>query len=119
MPSQRLLALKENLQICSRSMGIDLTKAVFNCRQVHREWQGWLSEAFQNSQTHNALLYLLINGIKDRRFVDESIVYGKDLIKHAVVQKEVIDASLQMTVDVLIKEPRVVNASLDLCKWFV
>ena len=86
---------------------------------MHREWQGWLSEAFQNSQTHNALLYLLINGIKDRRFVDESIVYGKDLIKHAVVQKEVIDASLQMTVDVLIKEPRVVNASLDLCKWFV
>ena len=30
-----------------------------------------------------------------------------------------IDSSLQMTIDVLIKEPRVVNASLELCKWFV
>jgi len=53
---------------------------VFNSGQVHREWQGWLSRAFQDSQTHNALLYLLLNGIKDKRFVDESIVYGKDLI---------------------------------------
>ena len=86
---------------------------------MHREWQDWLSQAFQNSQTHNALLYLLINGIKDKRFVDESIVYGKDLIKHAVVQKSVIDSSKQMTVDVLINEPRVVSASLELCKWFV
>lgn len=53
---------------------------MFNSGQVHREWQGWLSRAFQDSQTHNALLYLLLNGIKDKRFVDESIVYGKDLI---------------------------------------
>ncbi len=30
-----------------------------------------------------------------------------------------MDASKQMTVDVLINEPRVVSASLDLCKWFV
>ena len=58
--------------------------------QVHSEWQGWLNQAFQATQTHNALLYLLLNGIKDQRFVDESIIYGKDLIKHAVVQDEVI-----------------------------
>ena len=64
-------------------------------------------------------MYLLVNGIKDQRFVDESIIYGKDLIKHAVNQKSVLDASLQLTKDVLINEPRVVSASLDLCKWFV
>ena len=86
---------------------------------MHREWQDWLNRAFQETQTHNALLYLLINGIKDKRFVDESIIYGKDLIKHAVVQPSVIDSSLQMTKDVLINEPRVVDASLELCKWFV
>ena len=49
----------------------------------------------------------------------ESIVYGKDLINHAVNQRKVIDASKQMTIDVLINEPRVTGASLDLCKWFV
>lgn len=74
-----------NLQESSKRVGIDFAKAVFNCQKVHREWQAWLSNAFQASQTHNALLYLLINGIKDPRFVDESIVYGKDLIQHAVV----------------------------------
>ena len=107
--------LKSTLQTWS----IDCAKTVFNSRQVHREWQWWLNQAFQSSQTHDALLYLLLNGIKDRRFIDESIVYGKDLIKHAVVQDSVIQASKQMTVDVLINEPRVVSASLDLCKWFV
>lgn len=86
---------------------------------MHTGWQNWLSQAFQSSQTHNALLYLLINGIKDKRFVDESIVYGLDLIQHAVCQRSVIESSKQMTKDVLVNEPRVVQASLDLCKWFV
>jgi len=31
----------------------------------------------------------------------------------------VIDSSLEMVKEVLINEPRVVSASLDLCKWFV
>ena len=35
------------------------------------------------------------------------------------MQPSVIDSSKQMTVDVLINEPRVVNASVELCKWFV
>ena len=74
--------------------GANITKLVFNSNQIHTQWQEWLSQAFQSSQTHSALLYLLINGIKDPRFVDESIIYGKDLIKHAVVQDAVIDSSL-------------------------
>ena len=109
----------EMVQNGASRCGTNLAKAVFNCRQVHQEWQAWLANAFQASQIHNSLLYLLINGIKDRRFVEESIVYGKDLINHAVAQPEVIESSLEMTKEVLIKEPRVVNASLELCKWFV
>lgn len=73
-------ALATSIQDWSSQKGINVAKAVFNSRQVHREWQEWLNQAFQHSQTHNALLYLLINGIKDKRFVAESIVYGKDLI---------------------------------------
>ena len=68
------------IQTWTAEIGANCAKAVFNSRQVHREWQDWLNRAFQATQTHNALLYLLINGIKDRRFVDESIIYGKDLI---------------------------------------
>lgn len=46
-------------------------------------------------------------------------VYGIDLISHAVGQSEVKEASAQMTVDVLVKEPRVVKESIEICKWFV
>lgn len=52
-----------------------------------------------------------MNGIKDDRFVKESIVYGKDLITHAVQQPQVKDACKQMTIDCLVKEPRVLEAS--------
>ena len=82
----------------------DAAKAVFNSRQVHREWQSWLNLAFQHSQVHDALLYLLIRGIKDMRFVDESILYGKDLIKHCVQQRPVINASKDMIVECLVRE---------------
>ena len=97
----------------------DCAKGVLNCGQIHSEWQAWLNCAFQHSQTHNALLHLLLNGIKDQRFVEESIIYGKSLVSHAVLQQMVVDASISMTFNVLIAEPRVVIATLDLCKRFV
>lgn len=39
--------------------------AVFDCKPVEKEWNGWLERAFANTQTHNALLFLLVNGIQD------------------------------------------------------
>jgi hypothetical protein len=43
--------------------------------------------------TTDALLWLLLNGIKDQRFLTDVIDYGKDLIGHAVQQPEVKSAS--------------------------
>ena len=94
-------------------------KTFLNCSHVHDQWIGWLNQAFQHKQTHDALLDLLINGIKDPRFVNESIVYGKDLVFHAVKQQSVIDASRDMSVNVLVNEKRVVDQAVELCKWFV
>ena len=112
-------ALAENVADWSKNFVGNCAIKVIDCNLVHFEWQSWLDRAFQNVKTHNALLYLLINGIQDKRFVDQSALYGMDLISHAVVQKSVIDSSSKMTVDVLINEPRVVKSSLDLCIWFV
>ena len=86
---------------------------------MQTEWLGWLERAFGHSQTHNALLFLLLNGIKDQRFINDSIVYGLDLLSVAFSSKQVSDASLQMVDECLVKEPRVVNEAVELCKWFV
>ena len=76
--------VKETLSNAANQVVGNSAISILNSTQVHDQWIGWLNRAFQHSQTHNALLYLLINGIKDTRFVNESIVYGKDLIFHAV-----------------------------------
>ena len=57
---------------------------VFHCTPIQEQWVDWLRRAFMEKQVHDALLFLLLNGIKDDRFVPESVVYGKELITHAV-----------------------------------
>ena len=113
------MLLKEKVNEKVGRVTANAAKAVFNSRQVHREWQQWLGLAFQHSQVHDALLYLLINGIKDVRFVDQSIIYGKDLIKHCVQQRPVIDSSIEMTKECLIREQRVIDETVQLLKWHV
>lgn len=62
---------------------------------------------------------MLINGIKDNRFLDEVIPKSIDFLQYSFSQKRCLDATKQMTVDCLVNEPRVVNESLELCKWFI
>ena len=112
-------SVKERISNAANQVVGNSAISILNSTQVHDQWMGWLNRAFQHGQTHDALLYLLINGIKDTRFVNESIEYGKDLIFHAVRQPDVLDASRQMTVDVLVNEARVVKEAVELCKWFV
>lgn len=57
---------------------------VLDSKPVQDQWIGWLDRAFQNTKTHDALLFLLINGITDKRFVDHSVTYGLDLITDVV-----------------------------------
>ena len=100
--------VKEHISNAANHVVGNSAISILNSTQVHDQWIGWLNRAFQHGQTHDALLYLLLNGIKDTRFVNESIEYGKDLIFHAVRQPAVLESSKQMTVDVLVNEARVV-----------
>jgi hypothetical protein len=92
---------------------------VFDNKIVEKEWAGWLERAFAHTQTHNSLLYLLVNGIQDNRFVQPVTKYGLDLVETAFTSKAVEQASGQMIYDVLCKEPRVVRAAYELCCWYV
>jgi len=93
--------------------------SVFDCNSIQKEWLKWLEVAFSHKQVYDQLLRLLLDGIVDPKFLEHATVYGLDLVSHAVQQPAVLEASKDMVVDVLVNEPRVVNESVELCKWFV
>lgn len=111
--------IKEKISAHVVSAATKQVLEVLDSKPVEAEWLGWLDRAFQHSQTHDALLFLLINGIKDNRFLDEVIPKSIDLLQYSFNQRRCLDATKDMTVDCLVNEPRVVNESLELCKWFV
>ena len=53
--------------------------------KVYQEGLNFLDRAFRHSQTHEAGLFLLVNVLHDKRFVDASKVFGTDLIAYVVM----------------------------------
>ena len=119
MPKLQITNPIEKIQTTVKSASVDKIITVLNSDSVQKEWLGWLENAFKHSKTHDALLFLLLNGIKDSRFLVHAKDYGLDLISHNVSQPEVKKNSSEMIVDCFVNEPRVVKESLELCKWFV
>jgi hypothetical protein len=56
--------------------------------KVNQEGLNFLERAFKHSQTHEAGQYLLINVLKDERFIEESNKFGTCLIAYVLVQDE-------------------------------
>ena len=69
-------------------------------------------------QVHDALLDLVVSGIKDEGFVAESALYGQELLCHAVTQSKVLDASKDLLTECS-QDEGVIDGSVDLCKWLV
>ena len=70
--------------------------AVLHCNEVQKEWIGWLERAFSSPKVDDALLFLLINGIQEKSFINCSIVYGLDLVNFAFQQRAVLNSTLGM-----------------------
>lgn len=68
---------------------------------------------------HDALLYLLIRGINERSFINESRKYGYQLACDVVMTDPIIDSSLEVVKDVFVREQKTIDESIDCCKWFV
>jgi len=83
--------------------------AVFHCNEVQKQWVSWLERAFSTPKVDDALLYLLVNGIQTKSFIDCSINYGLNLVNYAFQQRAVLNSTLGMVQQCLVSEPRVVK----------
>jgi len=97
----------------------DGTIAVLHCNEVQKQWVGWLERAFSSTKVDDALLFLLLNGIQDKSFINCSIAYGLNLVNFAFQQRAVLNSTLGMVQECLVNEPRVVKQAVELCGWFV
>lgn len=59
---------------------------------------------FKNKVVHDALLFMLKNGVKDQRFVQDSKIYGIDLISKAIVSPAVTQSMKNLVVETFCKE---------------
>ena len=60
-------------------------KEVLADEKVNKQGLDFLDRAFRHPQTHEAGQFLLINVLKDCRFVEASKVFGTDLIAHVIL----------------------------------
>ena len=61
-------------------------KEVLADEKVNKQGLDFLDRAFRHPQTHEAGQFLLINVLKDHRFIDASKIFGTDLIAHVILQ---------------------------------
>ena len=54
--------------------------------RVNKHGLDFLDRAFRHPQTHEAGQFLLINVLKDPRFINQSRVFGTDLISWVIMQ---------------------------------
>ena len=67
-----------------RTYMASVVKEVLHDERVNTEGLNFLDRLFRHPQTHEAGQFLLVNVLKDPRFVDESKVFGTDLIAHVI-----------------------------------
>lgn len=90
----------------------------FTSKPLNDQWLGWLGRAFQNPQTHDALLALLLHAITEKSFVASSADYGLNLLTHAISQKSVLDASANLVL-ANVRDTRVQQAGAGVCSYLV
>ena len=59
-------------------------KEVLADPKVNTEGLNFLDRVFRHQQTHDAGTFLLINVLKDTRFIAQSNIFGTDLIAHVI-----------------------------------
>ena len=82
-------------------------------------WGYWWFRVFQVPSLHDTLLDLLIDGIHEPSFVQESALFGVRWIQHCVMQQKVIGESVDLSYRTFIETPDVKHAAKDLCVWIV
>jgi len=63
-----------------------VVETVFADPDVHRAGLNFVDRLLHNKDTHEAGNMLLINVLRDKRFIDGSNIYGTELISHVIRQ---------------------------------
>ena len=66
-----------------------------------------------------SLIYLLLQAIHKKSFIQDSITFGQTWIEKCLVQPKVIDSSLVLVDKTFLKDKDVQAKAVDLCCWFV
>ena len=67
-------------------------KEVLADPKVNTEGLNFIDRLFRHQQTHEAGTFLLINVLRDTRFLEQSNIFGTDLIAHVIAQQKAQEA---------------------------
>ena len=91
-------------------------KEVLSDEKVNKEGLNFLDRAFRHPQTHEAGQFLLVNVLKDPRFVEASKVFGTDLIAWVILQDKAQEEFKKLIVKTL-ADNRVQAETIEILKY--
>lgn len=81
-----------------------LLRDISGSKPVQKEGISYLERMFKNKTVHDSLIVLLKGAVRDRRFLDDSKVFGIDWIKYTVASQESKNALKDMVANTFVKD---------------
>lgn len=69
-----------------------VVKEVLADEKVNTQGLNFVDRLFRHQQTHEAGIFLLINVLRDQRFLEKSNIFGTALIAHVIAQQKAQEA---------------------------
>ena len=80
--------------------------------KVTKEGLNFLDRMFRHKQSHDAGQFLLVNVLKDQRFIDASRIWGTNLISHVILQNKAQEEFKLLIIKTL-EDPEVRNEAVE------
>ena len=107
------------LQQSPSSLKHQFINSLIQTGPVQYVWGNWWCLILQKTQMTESLIYLLLQAIHKKSFIQDSITFGQTWIEKCLVQPKVIDSSLVLVDKTFLKDKDVQAKAVDLCCWFV
>ena len=78
----------------------------------------WWVRVFQTEKILDALIWLLLTGVKSDTFIEASSSFGLEWIKNCVIEPKVITAAADLNIKTFTQDDDVITQAADLCSWF-
>ena len=84
--------------------------------EINSEGLNFLDRAFRHPQVNDAGVVLLSNVLQDKRFIENSRVFGTELIAHVIAQEKSQEQFKIVIVDTL-QDPKIRAETLNVLKY--